>query len=258
MKYMGSKNRIAKHILPIILKDRKDGQWYVEPFVGGANMIDKVTGNRIGYDVNECLIACLDALANGWVPPKFITREFYSECRDKFNKSSYSMDERCIIGYVGINGSYGGRWFDGGYAGRSVTNSGKVRDYPLEAYNNVMRQIQGLKGVQFLSDDYQYIDYTELPDFSIIYCDPPYQGTKEYITATKSGFNSDDFWQWCRDIAKQGHSVFISEYNAPNDFVCVWEKEVKSSLSANGKIGSNKNSIEKLFIHESQKSEVVT
>ena len=38
MKYMGSKNRIAKYILPIILKDRKEGQWYVEPFVGGANM----------------------------------------------------------------------------------------------------------------------------------------------------------------------------------------------------------------------------
>ena len=44
MKYMGSKNRIAKHILPIILKDRKENQYYVEPFVGGANMIDKVQG----------------------------------------------------------------------------------------------------------------------------------------------------------------------------------------------------------------------
>ena len=56
MKYMGSKNRIAKYLLPIILKDRKDGQWYVEPFVGGANMIDKVDGNRIGADKNEFLI----------------------------------------------------------------------------------------------------------------------------------------------------------------------------------------------------------
>ena len=44
MKYMGSKNRIAKHILPIILKDRIENQYYVEPFVGGANMIDKVDG----------------------------------------------------------------------------------------------------------------------------------------------------------------------------------------------------------------------
>jgi len=27
---MGSKNRIAKEIIPLILKDRKEGQWYVE------------------------------------------------------------------------------------------------------------------------------------------------------------------------------------------------------------------------------------
>ena len=47
MKYMGSKARHAKEMLPIILKDRKEGQWYVEPFVGGCNMIDKVNGNRL-------------------------------------------------------------------------------------------------------------------------------------------------------------------------------------------------------------------
>jgi DNA adenine methylase len=48
MKYMGSKNRIAKYILPIMLAERKPDQWWVEPFVGGGNMIDKVDGNRIG------------------------------------------------------------------------------------------------------------------------------------------------------------------------------------------------------------------
>ena len=48
MKYMGSKARIAKYILPIILKDRKPDQWYVEPFVGGGNMPDIVTGKQIG------------------------------------------------------------------------------------------------------------------------------------------------------------------------------------------------------------------
>ena len=44
MKYMGSKNRIAKHILPIMLAEaEKNGitKW-VEPFVCGVNMIDKV------------------------------------------------------------------------------------------------------------------------------------------------------------------------------------------------------------------------
>lgn len=55
MKYMGSKSRIAKEILPIMLKERGERTW-VEPFVGGANMIDKVEGKRIGADLNYYLI----------------------------------------------------------------------------------------------------------------------------------------------------------------------------------------------------------
>ena len=65
MKYMWSKNRIAKYLLPIILKDRKEWQWYVEPFVWGANMIDKVDGNRKGCDINEYLIEFLRELSDG-------------------------------------------------------------------------------------------------------------------------------------------------------------------------------------------------
>lgn len=42
-----------------MLEHRKEGQWWVEPFVGGGNMIDKVTGNRIGADNNKYLIALL-------------------------------------------------------------------------------------------------------------------------------------------------------------------------------------------------------
>lgn len=57
MKYMGSKNRIAKEILPIILAHRTPNQWWVEPFVGGGNMIDKVTGNRLGSDNDKVFIS---------------------------------------------------------------------------------------------------------------------------------------------------------------------------------------------------------
>jgi len=49
---MGSKSRIAKHIIPIMLSNRKQNQTWVEPFVGGGNMIDKITGPRIGADAN--------------------------------------------------------------------------------------------------------------------------------------------------------------------------------------------------------------
>ena len=53
MKYMGSKRRIAKDILKIILKDRKENQYYVEPFMGGCNSLCEVKGLRIGNDFNN-------------------------------------------------------------------------------------------------------------------------------------------------------------------------------------------------------------
>ena len=63
MKYMGSKNRIAKHLLPIMLAEceKHNIKKWVEPFVGGANMIDKVPDRfeRAGYDLNPHTIAAL-------------------------------------------------------------------------------------------------------------------------------------------------------------------------------------------------------
>lgn len=44
MKYVGSKNRLAKQLAPIIQSyiDTSNCKGYIEPFVGGANMIDKI------------------------------------------------------------------------------------------------------------------------------------------------------------------------------------------------------------------------
>ena len=32
-------------------------------------------------------------------------------------------------------------------------------------------------------------------------------------------------------MSKKGHKVFVSEYNAPKDFVCVWERQVTNSMN---------------------------
>lgn len=232
---MGSKNRIAKYILPIILKDRKEGQWYVEPFVGGANLIDKVNGLRIAGEINEYIANMWIQLEKGWIPKNNYTKEEYLNIKN--NKDN----DKHITRYVGINCSYSGKWF-GGFAGKVSTRQG-IRDYQLEAFNNILSQVPNIKGVKFKHCSYEELD---IPDNSIIYCDPPYANTTKY----KDNFDHDGFWQWCRDMSKRGHQVFVSEYNAPEDFKCVWEKEIKSSLSANGKVGGNKNSTEKLFIFD--------
>lgn len=235
MKYMGSKNRIAKHILPIILKDRKEGQWYVEPFVGGANIIDKVEGNRIGADSNHYLISLLNHCACGWscdLPSK-ISEEEYNHIKN--NKDKY---RDYIVAHCGFNATFGAKWF-GGYA-RPRKITGYDRDVVC-GKNSLIKQMPLLNGVKFIHSSY---DELEIPPQSIIYCDPPYAGTTKY----KDDFDHDKFFEWCRVKVKEGHQVFISEYNAPDDFVCVWQKEIQSGLNTN----STKKGVEKLFVHESQ------
>ena len=229
---MGSKRRIAKFILPIILKDRTAGQWYVEPFVGGANMIDKVEGPRIGFDINEYLIAILNQLKVGWIPFDTLTKEQY-----KYIKEDKEKIEKFIVGYVGIELSFGAKWFGGYRKGQRYENS--KYDYIQEGKRNVLKQAPLIKDCHFKVKSYEQITF---PKQSVIYCDPPYQGTTKY----KDGdFDHVKFWQWCREKVSEGHQVFISEYKAPDDFKCIWEKEQTTTVSKQ----AYKKATERLFIY---------
>ena len=242
MKYMGSKARIAKEILPIILKDRKPGQWYVEPFCGGCNTIDKVDGNRIANDKNTLLIAMFSGLVEGRTYPTDIPKNTYDLARNEYNIGTRVEFDDFLMGWVGWMGSANGRFFDGGYSGKSNTKIGTVRDYIKEAIGNIEKQLPALSGIEFCSCDYKDL---LIPSESIIYCDIPYKDTKQY--ATSKGFSHELFWEWAKVKTNEGHSVFVSEYQAPAEWSCVWEKKVKSSLSANGICGASKESTEKLF-----------
>ena len=194
MKYMGSKNRIAKHLLPIMLKNR-NGRTWVEPFVGGANMIDKVEGKRIGADINEYTIALLNQMSKQNFKAPEISEKKYKDIKEHENQYP-----PYIVGYAATQLSYGSTWFIG-YR-RDKTG---IRDYCKEAQNNVNKQSEKIKGIEFIHSNYQDL---EMPPNSLIYCDPPYEGTTKY----RDGFCHAEFWEWCRDKTKEGHQVYISEY----------------------------------------------
>lgn len=228
MVYMGSKNRIAKELIPIITENLKPNQWYVEPFVGGANMIDKIEHPyKLGADNNKYLIALLEAVQNGQELPEYITKDEYIAV--KTNKDNYPD---WYVGFVGFVCSFRAKFFDG-YSGYYTTKTGIQRNYIKERINNILKQ--NLDGIKLVCCSYDALD---IPANSIIYCDPPYNGTTKY----KDSFDSDAFWQWCRDKAKEGHTVYVSEYNAPEDFKCIWEKQINSNLG-----GTAKTATEKLF-----------
>lgn len=237
MKYMGSKNRIANEIIPIMLKERKENQWFVDMFCGGCHIIQNIDGKRIANDNNKYLIAMWKGLLENRERPKTISKELYSKARTEYNKGTNIEFDDFLIGWIGWMASYNGRFFDGGYSGHDV---GKThRNYIDEQIRNTESQINDLKGVKFFSKDYKDFEFKES---CLIYCDIPYKDTKQY--ATSKDFNHDIFFKWCREMSIQGHTVFVSEYQAPNDFECVWAKEITNSMNQT----KTYKPIEKLFV----------
>ncbi len=108
----------------------------------------------------------------------------------------------------------------GGYARDGLGR----RNYGIEAFNNVMRQVPFLKDVIFQNSLYTSL---LIPDNSIIYCDPPYRST----TGHKDFIDYEEFYSWCRLMKALGHKIFVSEYNMPDDFICLWSKEQTSSFN---------------------------
>lgn len=229
MRYLGGKVRIAKEIVEVMSAEREEGMTWVEPFIGSGNVISLVNGRRIGADVNHEMIALFKAIRGGWRPPTDVSKEFYYEVKN--NQDKYSDH---LKAFISIGCSFGAkRW--GGYA----------RHDPRPGYNsaahNASKSLIRLKPliekIELVSCDYKNLI---IPKRSLIYCDPPYRNTVGYGFE----FNHDEFDQWCRDRVKEGHYVFVSEYNMPEDFELAWSKEIKVTINSKD---NNITKTEKLF-----------
>jgi len=229
MKYVGSKDRHTKELIPIILSERFDGQFYVEPFLGGASMISRIAGNRIGSDANPHVIALWRAVRDGWVPPTEVSEDEYKSAKDE-----KAVD--ALTAFIGFACSFAAKWF-GGYA-RGKDSKGNARNYAAEGSRGCLKKAAGLAGADLISCSY---DDLRIPPNSIIYCDPPYLGTQGYATGS---FDHEKFWLWCDDMVHMGHKVFVSEYQAPDGWIPVWDRKVVSSLDKNT---GGKVAVERLF-----------
>ena len=228
MIYQGSKARLRPYIVPIIQKciDDNDITIYIEPFVGGANVIDHIKcKKRIGTDNNEELIELLNYMKlnpNLSEFPEGCSFEHYADVREN-RKNGTNKYTKAYIAGIGYFASYAGRYFDGGY-GRDA--NGK-RNISAERLAYARNQAPLLKDIEFGVCDYtKYSDYKNC----VFYLDPPYKGTKSYKGI--QDFDYVKFYDFCRKLSKHNF-VFISEYNMPNDFKCIWEKERKVSQKSN-------------------------
>ena len=245
---MGSKSRIAKYIVPIIQQciDDNNIEYYIEPFVGGANVIDKIIcKNKSGSDKNEYLIALLDHVARGGKLLSRVPRELYNDVRTAYN-SNLDTFSKVVTANVGFLASYNGRWFDGGYAqsGFEKTKHGeRQRDYYHESKRNLEAQAKNLVGINFSCRDYRELPMTTTSN-NVIYCDPPYANTKQF--ANSQDFDYEEFWEIMRKWSKTNY-VIISELSAPDDFICIWQKDVQRSMKSTD---NTMRAVEKLFVYK--------
>lgn len=235
MKYMGSKRKIRKEIIDVMMSYRLNNEPFIDMFCGGCHVVEMVDGIRIANDKNRYLIAMWEGLLEDRKRPYIIDKELYSRARCEYNNGTNIEFDDFLIGWIGFMGSYNGRFFDGGYSGHDVNG----RDYISENIRNTESQIHNLRGVMFNS-----LDYSELMLYKpcIIYCDIPYRDTKQY--SISKDFDYDKFYSWCFAMRDFGHIVFVSEYNMPDGFECVWSKEVTNSLNTT----KTYKPIEKLYI----------
>lgn len=204
----------------------------------GGNVVDKIQcKNRIASDCNDNLIALLKYVQQDntiSIAPVDCDFEHYCDVRNNQNTGKYSKEYVSLIGYCA---SYGGRYFDGGY-GRDSKGGTSVY---AKRIKNLKEQVPNLQNIDFSCKDYKEYLNKGIRN-ALFYLDPPYKGTKQY---SKQNIDYEEFYDFCRQISKN-NIVVVSEYNMPNDFVCIWEKERKVLQKSDRTTGER--TIEKMFM----------
>lgn len=229
IQYFGGKAKVAKYIVPFLESQRKEGQKYLEPFIGGANIIAKMGGQRYGCDFNEYLIEMYKAVQQGYDLPNELNEEQYKYIKN--NKD----ENKALTGFVGFGCSFAGKWF-GGFA-----RNKQKHNYCKASKNSLLKKMATMQDVKFAWKDYKILQ----PKGFLIYCDPPYANTTKYSGVPN--FDNDIFWETMREWSKD-NQVYISEYNAPDDFISVLDMPTRTNIR--DKSGNVIETCEKLFTYK--------
>lgn len=235
--YQGGKQKLGKQIHDVIQSISEELNMedvpYFEPFVGMAGvLIHFAKDNKreiYACDYNPNIILMWQELQNGWIPHTKYSKEEYL----KLKEQKYPSPSK---GFVGSVCSFGGIFFGGYRAKCGIYDSIKRGSEKLVENSKIM------KNVEFVNPS-SYDEFS--PEGMVIYCDPPYINNGYTIHNKYFNFDHKHFWDVMRLWSKK-NLVFISEYTAPKDFICVWKKTYLAGT--NGTKGSHKITNEKLFI----------
>jgi DNA adenine methylase len=241
MAYLGGKATGAQHIIKILNNKIFTEMPYIEPFCGYCHILRRIVdkSSYVASDSNTLLMVLLKHIQR--------SKEHISITAEEYKHLRSNPDTNPLkAAYAAFTYSYNGKWF-AGFTGSSRSLMTKARNYPAERkrYYNKLHDNPIFASATLKTGSYTM--YTpENTRNSLIYCDPPYQGTEEY----KNTFDSTSFWNWVRTMstAPANNFVFVSEYSAPEDFVCVGQKTKYQSIAGRG---ATRKREEIVFIHKS-------
>jgi len=223
LRYVGGKSKIAGRIRDAILANSTDRRAYLEPFVGGGSTFERnalAFSFAVAGDLSEDLVMMWNALLfSDWEPPPVVSESEYSSLR--------SAEPSALRGFVGLGGSFGGKWF-AGYARGGTNSDGTPRNHQAESARsliktrNILQSMGGLGRFRHTSYDNWGLDG------GVVYCDPPYASTQGYSTGS---FDSIAFWEKMEEWAGRGAQVFVSEYTAPDNWVDILSIDHRQSLT---------------------------
>lgn len=236
MSYLGGKSRRAQHIVDLLNRSEFDGLQYLEPFVGYAHILRRVS-NKSDYfasDSNRLLIHLLHAVQNNVEIPHVEREEYY----DLRNMGGVSLKRAAAA----FTYSYkGGAWKSYFHIRRGRCYSDEHRRYYAR-----LNACPVFRKTTLQTSDYRVLT----PVNMLIYCDPPYVGTTPY---EESGhYDTDEFWEYMRKWSLH-NIVFVSESRAPSDFVCLFDTTKLNNYTPNGK---PKPRVERVFVHRDTHAEM--
>lgn len=248
LNYTGGKYKLLSQIIPLFPNKINT---FVDLFGGGFNVGININANNIIYNEKDFHIVELlkyfknndiDSLleeADNIIGKFKLSKENqdgYNNLRDYYN----NQNSNPMVFYILLCYAFNNQ-IRFNQEGKYNMPFGKNRS----SFNPMLRKrfilfVEALQRLEcdFTNLDFRYFPFQILTDGDFVYCDPPYEGTTKY----KDDFDHKAYWNWVREMSKN-NIVLCSEYNAPDDFECIWTKQLTTTLDNASRIKAT----EKLF-----------
>ena len=283
LPYQGSKKKISKKIVEIIKQNFGTDKPIYDIFGGGGAITAECMLNGLEVHYNDLDRTITDmfhrvlSTDREFLKTLIIGRDEFFKILDKENKT-IDDELKLLVNSFGNNRKnylYSEEFsdlkynlaieiiknhdtFDGYKKTETYKKAYRPFDNAKEKKNQVLQQLSRLQQLQQLQQlggdqkaciknlkitNHDYTQFSYLTN-TIIYNDPPYEGTTHTSYKTDT-FNSHSFYEWAYEMSKK-NIVLVSSYKISDErFECVYEfKNARSTFNG----GFSKNKTEKLFM----------